>query len=329
MSLKTIDPFEGIDRNIYQDDQNLSPKSGQQKQQFHGTNIILCNGSIVMGSDWPFLFITFLLISVPFILFSVFSLPFLINYLGKWILVPSIALPLFIVLFAFKTCMTDPGIIPRYSSPRDKIILINNEQTREIPIFHELNPNHLLGKNIIHVQIEKPEAEWPVINLKYCNTCQIFRPPHTSHCSRCDNCVEGFDHHCLWLANCVGRRNYRSFLLFTFSTLFTSLAITIFEFIFLVKSWAMSSIASRVIATVVLIYTIVFDLLISLLIFYHLSIIIRGLTTAEHVKMINSGDSQPSNRANRCADNLVAAFCEPRPKKQIDWRLYETRKRWV
>lgn len=329
MAHEIDEPYEGFNKNIYTERQNLSPRSSQAKQQFHGTNVILCNGSIVMGRDWPFLFLTFLLFSVPLILFSIFTLPFLLNFLGKWVLVPTIALPLLIFIFAFKTGMSDPGIIPRYSAPRDKITLIHNEQKREVLIFHELNPNHILAKEVINVQIDKPESEWPRISLKYCNTCQIFRPPHTSHCSRCDNCVEGFDHHCLWLANCVGKRNYRSFLLFTISLLFTSAVFSLFESIFLVKSWSTSSIISRVIAIAVLFYTIIFDILISLLIFYHLSIIIRGLTTAEHVKMINSGDPLLSNKVNKCADNLVTAFCGPKPKKQVDWSQYQTRKGWV
>ena len=45
-----------------------------------------------------------------------------------------------------------------------------------------------------------------------CRVCQITRPPRCHHCSICQCCVLQFDHHCLWLNNCVGYANYRSFL---------------------------------------------------------------------------------------------------------------------
>lgn len=46
----------------------------------------------------------------------------------------------------------------------------------------------------------------------FCNSCGIFRAPGTSHCRTCDKCISLMDHHCVWLNNCVGERNYPYFM---------------------------------------------------------------------------------------------------------------------
>jgi hypothetical protein len=43
------------------------------------------------------------------------------------------------------------------------------------------------------------------------------------HCGACNRCVEGFDHHCRWLNNCVGKANYRYFFRLIVSTLVLSI----------------------------------------------------------------------------------------------------------
>jgi len=53
-----------------------------------------------------------------------------------------------------------------------------------------------------------------VYKMKYCDTCKIFRALRTSHCHDCNNCVMGFDHHCVWLGTCIGKRNYTVFFHF-------------------------------------------------------------------------------------------------------------------
>ena len=53
-----------------------------------------------------------------------------------------------------------------------------------------------------------------IYKMKFCESCNIFRPLRTSHCHDCNNCVMGFDHHCVWLGTCVGKRNYTVFFHF-------------------------------------------------------------------------------------------------------------------
>jgi hypothetical protein len=53
-----------------------------------------------------------------------------------------------------------------------------------------------------------------LVKIKYCSTCDIYRPPRAVHCGICNCCIERLDHHCPWLGTCIGKRNYKYFIVF-------------------------------------------------------------------------------------------------------------------
>ncbi|DBA94918.1 TPA: hypothetical protein ACH3X1_002449 [Trebouxia sp. C0004] len=52
-----------------------------------------------------------------------------------------------------------------------------------------------------------------------CSICEVYVRPRSKHCRVCNRCTEDFDHHCMWLNNCVGRANYPYFFALLCSTL--------------------------------------------------------------------------------------------------------------
>lgn len=61
---------------------------------------------------------------------------------------------------------------------------------------------------------EEHEEEGNESWWRYCDKCELPKPPLAHHCSVCRCCVLRADHHCPWFANCLGFGNYRHFFLF-------------------------------------------------------------------------------------------------------------------
>ncbi|KAI4343464.1 hypothetical protein L6164_010807 [Bauhinia variegata] len=196
---------------------------------FRGSCICFClkrfclGGRLIFGPDARSLFLTTFLIVAPVILFCAFVSHRLINelphQLGNAIVAISTVFTVYVILLLLITSGIDPAIVPRHSCPLE----LDDEVSSISALWEgsQIDGSRLpLIKDFI--------VNGVVIKVKYCQTCMLYRPPRCSHCSICNNCVERFDHHCPWVGQCIGKRNYRFFFMFVSST--TMLSLYVFTF---------------------------------------------------------------------------------------------------
>ncbi|XP_045197413.2 palmitoyltransferase ZDHHC9-like isoform X3 [Mercenaria mercenaria] len=182
-------------------------KNVRKWEVFPGKNKFCCNGRIMMARQNGIFYFTCTLIIATCGLFFGFDCPYLAKHVTPAIPAVGGALFIFVMATLFRTSFSDPGVIPR-ATPDEAADI-----ERQIDIPNSAVP----GAYRPPPRTKEVVIKGQVVKLKYCFTCKIFRPPRASHCSLCDNCVERFDHHCPWLGNCVGKRNYRYFYLFILS----------------------------------------------------------------------------------------------------------------
>ena len=148
-------------------------------QEWPGRNHFLCGGRVLLGVHVGRLRTTFALLSLTWAMHA-----FLHARDVNALCLAALALALAEYVSLASAAASDPGIIPRWPAE---------------PQLERLTPHEKLS-------------------LRYCTTCHLPRPARAKHCRYCDNCVDRFDHHCPWTGNCVGLRNYRSFLSFVAAT---------------------------------------------------------------------------------------------------------------
>ncbi|CAG9771895.1 unnamed protein product [Ceutorhynchus assimilis] len=183
---------------------------------FQGRNKFYCSGRFMTAPNAGVFLFTVFLITGTSTLFFVFDCKYLAE--NVTIAIPIIGVFLFVFTMSslLRTSLSDPGIIPRATSEEAAYV------EKQIEVTNSANsPTYRPPPRTKEVLVKGQ-----TIKLKYCFTCKLFRPPRASHCSICDNCVDRFDHHCPWVGNCVGRRNYRFFYMFIVSLAF--LAVFIF-----------------------------------------------------------------------------------------------------
>ncbi|CAL1363186.1 unnamed protein product [Linum trigynum] len=189
-----------------------------------GSNKFILGGRFIFGPDARSLIFTLSLIIVPIVIFCVFVARHLRHEFSPYnagyaILVIAIVFTIYVLILLLLTSARDPGILPRNLHPPEEEFRYDSSASVEVG-----------GRQTPGLQF--PRTKEVMVNgipvrVKYCDTCMLYRPPRCSHCSICNNCVERFDHHCPWVGQCIGLRNYRYFFMFVSSA--TLLCIYVFS----------------------------------------------------------------------------------------------------
>ncbi|GAA6009423.1 uncharacterized protein JCM10292_004287 [Rhodotorula paludigena] len=209
----------------------LSPTSRRPLRNYelhpHSSSRFLCGGRALTSRDNAAPFGASLAVAVVLpALWWAFSAQFLWDVLGPGGKA-SVFVFAYVVLVMWssmlRTALADPGILPQDldPSPARKWVsrshILQHEPWALVPAVEEEGPSGA-GEWRVEQKWVRVRGEG-VVASKWCETCHIYRPPRTSHCRLCDNCVERTDHHCAFLNNCIGRRNYLPFLAFLAASL--------------------------------------------------------------------------------------------------------------
>uniref|UniRef100_A0A0D9W8N8 S-acyltransferase n=1 Tax=Leersia perrieri TaxID=77586 RepID=A0A0D9W8N8_9ORYZ len=148
----------------------------------------------------------------------------------------------------------------------------------------------------------------------FCTLCNAEVRKNSKHCRSCDKCVDGFDHHCRWLNNCVGRKNYFTFLCLMAVSLAwlaveCGVGIAVFVHCFTDKTAIEDQIGeklgyglSRALFAAIVALGTALSLLASVplgeLFFFHMILIRKGITTYEYVVAMRAQSEPPGPSVN-------------------------------
>ena len=154
------------------------------------------------------------------------------------------------------------------------------------------------------------------------NKCKKPKPPRTHHCSICFKCVQRMDHHCPWVANCIGIANHRYFLMMITSlTCYSWCLVSICTYAVLSafktnKGRFCKAVKSIKIAIILMIVAILFGVSMAGFTGFHYYLAMKNATTIEFIEVQKKEFGQYDQG---WINNLDSLFC---PKLAKDTNLY-------
>lgn len=98
------------------------------------------------------------------------------------------------------------------------------------------DPGYLHHHHIrLHQDLLTPAVEKHKPVPIFCPSCLLKRPVRSKHCRACRKCVGKFDHHCVWINNCVGYGNHRLFVFTLLTAIVLHLTFARFCYLYLTK----------------------------------------------------------------------------------------------
>ncbi|KAL3472631.1 Palmitoyltransferase erf2 [Aspergillus californicus] len=290
---------------------------GRNHEYFVGNTIFWGGGRFQNSRDKPVNIATGFLVLVPTGLFFRYSAPWLWRNISPAI--PVVFAYIFYLCFSsfVHASVVDPGIIPR--------------NLHQMPPFDPSDDPLAVGpptNDWVMVKLATSDVAAMDVPVKYCKTCSIWRPPRCYHCRVCDNCIETLDHHCVWLNNCVGRRNYRYF--FTFVSASTLLALFLLgaslAHILVYRSQEGIRFGDAIdkwrVPFAMVIYGAISAPYPASLLVYHLFLVGRGETTREYLnshKFAKTDRHRPFTQGN-IFRNWFTVFGRPRPPTYMQFK---------
>jgi len=121
---------------------------------------------------------------------------------------------------------------------------------------------------------------WVRDGRSICVTCRHIRPLRSKHCSTLDECVMRYDHYCPFLANTIGAKNYRYYLLFLLYAIGVLSTVIFYDAEYLLLY---GTPGGRVVSVLVLLQAFPLFLWVCMLFSSHVYLISANLTTNEYV----------------------------------------------